>query len=203
MSNIVYLCVVFISILVLSLFIIQWKTESFVIEENNSVVQAIQTVQSAFENLGSSAKAAKKTKIDSKSVKDVVKQNIEQLNILNDTYESMDEYDIDPVSSIQRIQENLNAFIDIYNYMNDNLKLELPALAKNMIVVPTAQATEQLMKYQLGLPTHELNKQLEIQLANQKPTVIHSQKPVVSGLKSPPNLIKIIKPPTAPTVVSM
>jgi len=195
MSNIVYLCVVFISILILSLFIIQWRIESFVIQETNSIVQAIKAVQYAFEQLASSAKDAKKTTIESKSVADVVKKNIEQLIILMDTYESMDNHDIDPVSSINEIQENLNAYIDIYNYMNDKLQLELPALEKNMIMVPTAQATEKRMMQQLSLPINELNKQLEVQVANKKHTIINSQKPVLSGLRPPPDLIRKITLP--------
>ena len=199
MSNIVYLCVVFISILVISLFIIQWRIESFIIHEDNSVIQTIRFVQDSFEGLKASAKKAKQTTIDSKSVKSVLSKNIDQLDILVDTYETMDRYTLDPVSSMNKIQENLNAFIDIYNYVNDKLKLEQPALERNMIKVSTAQYSEQKMNQQLGLPSNELNKQLEVQLANQKPMVIHSQKPVVSALKPPPNLINIIKPSKKPS----
>lgn len=195
MSNIVYLCVVFISILILSLFIIQWRIESFVINETNSVAYAIQTIQHSFDALGKAATDAKKTTIDSNSVTDVVKKNIANLNELMETYERMDDYDIDPVSRINEIQEHMNAFIDIFNYMNVSLKLELPALAKNMIVLPTAQHVEKVMMQRLSLPSAELNKQLEVQIANRKPTVIAAEKPVVSALKPPPELIRKIKSP--------
>jgi hypothetical protein len=207
MKGLIYLTIVFISILLVTILIKHQTQEPFVIFKDDIVLSAIDDVKNAFTNVGIAAEAKNKktikTPTETKPVSYVVKKNKSNLDTLAATYESMDEYDIDPISSINSIQANLNEYIEIYNYINGKLRLDLQALKTNMIVLPTAQSSQQEFNQKLFLSPTALSKQLETQLAKKVPSIISAKLPVQSALHPPPELIKIYKaPPEKPQTLA-
>lgn len=198
-SEIIYLAIVFISILIVTILINRTIREPFIILPNNSVIGAIEIVKKSFTALKTKAEEMKKTEIqtpkETKLTSYVIEQNLKNLDALSATYESMDNYDLDPVSSVNSIQANLNEYIEIYNYINGKLELGLDALKTNMITVPTAQSSWVEFNKKLALSPTALNKQLKQNVVNKVPTTISSRLPVQSALQSPPKLIKVYKAP--------
>lgn len=198
--ELIYLTIVFISIVALSIFI-NYSTleEPFVILNNNTVLIAIDDVKNAFRNIETAAEEQKKKEIqtptETKLVSYVVNENIKNLDVLAATYESMDEYNIDPVSAVNSIQANLNAYIEIYNYMNGKINLGLEVLKTNIIVVPSAQLSAVEFNQKLSLTPKELNNKIDTELTKKIPTTISAKLPVQSALHPPPQLIKIYKAP--------
>jgi len=198
--GLIYLNIVFISIILLSIFIKRTIQEPFVILKDDVVLEAIDIVKSAFTMIETAAKKQKKnviqTKKETKLVSYVVKKNKENLDVLAATYESMDEYNIDSVSIVNYIQANLNEYIEIYNYINGKLVLNLQAMKTNMIVVPTAQVSQKKFNQMLALSPPALNKELKMQLANKVSTTVSTKLPVQSALHPPRSLIKVtVLPP--------
>jgi len=124
------------------------------------------------------------------SVSSVVSVNIQHLDALAATYIAMDNYEQDPVSSLNTIQNELNAYIDIYSYMNDKYKLGLPAIAKNMLLIHSSQASCNEFQRKLALPRAQLYSKLEDDILHKVPTQVVASMPLVSALEPPAELIR-------------
>lgn len=174
------------------------------------VLTAIQTVQDAFialnqEIIDSGIKLINTPKGEIK-VGGMIKENIENLNILAEKYQTMLQGPPPSDSNFIKkyVQKNLNTFISTYDYIITSFNLKRHKLQKNMILIPESQETPevqsapvipgQTFNQLLSLPMAQLNAVVNAQLANQKAAQLPTQMST-HGLQPPP--ILNFKPPAS------
>lgn len=180
------------------------------------VVTAIQRVQDAFialkeEVINSGIKLINTPKGEVQ-VNSMITENITNLNILAEKYQSMiqGEKPSDPNFIKKYVQENLNIFITTYNYIAISLNLKRHTLQKNMILISDSEnntieqqnAPEipgQNFNKLLSLPLAQLNYILNTRLENQQPRLLQTQMST-HGFEPPPILLN--KPPLSLPVVN-
>jgi|UniRef100_A0A6C0HFS8 hypothetical protein len=128
--------------------------------------------------------------IETLPISNIISVNLQHLDSLAATYIAMDEYEQDPVSSLNTIQKELNAYIDIYTYINDRYKLALPAIPKNTLLIRSAQSSCKEFQRKLSLPRAQLYSQLKYDILHKVPTQVVATMPMISSLEPPPELIR-------------
>jgi hypothetical protein len=183
------------------------------------VLTAIQTVQDAYislrENIINSGIKLINTPKGEILVKQMIDENIENLNSLAEKYQTMLKgvAPSDPNYIKKYIQKNLNIFITTYDYINISLNLKQHGLQKNMIQIPESQdkpetqsspsiAGQDFNKL-LSLPLAQLNSVLNAQVAVKKANQLSTQYST-HGFEPPPILNSMppvsLLPPSLPNI---